>query len=139
MPKLHSTSLRLVELDARDPSTLGLSELIERVLDQTWRDHGRNGLDAEIARAVDRRTAYHLMTLARDTAASGQARAKAWVALEDLTVVLGTGTLDHDEAAHQRFARAEIEPFLEDPDEFIIPEPVMIPQGSPIGEEGGRW
>jgi hypothetical protein len=129
---------RLVEYHARDASNPGLEEVIDRLLGVTW--HAARGIAsnrdtglAEAARAVDNVVLYRLMLLAQNQEASEQARAIAYLKLDDLRKWLTSRpTNDAGERAHGVFAASEIRRFEDDPKQPGVSKPAAPPDGPPI-------
>ena len=90
---------------------------------------------AEIHRVVDNAVLYNLMKLASDADAAQEARAIAWLKLDQLKSYLSSeaATKDDSQRAHCRFAGSQIERYQGDPSRFVFPAPVVPPPGAPIG------
>jgi hypothetical protein len=126
---------RLVEQHARDPKIPGLGEVIDQLVGATWKAPRDNGLAGETGRLVSSVVLYHLIALAKDDAASMQARAIAHQKLDDLRRWLLAAPAAGDEAAHRSFAAARIKQFEDNPKDFVMPPPAEAPPGQPIGDE----
>lgn len=128
---------RLLQQHAEQGSMPGLDEILEALLDATWRDRSDGGLAAVIDRAVDGSMLRELMQLALAPAASESVRAIAWSTLDDLAEELERdGGGDAAERAHRRYGAARIRQFQRDPTSFELPERSTPPAGSPIGDDG---
>jgi len=124
---------RLVEHHAMDAAQPGLPDVIEALVDETWKARRRSGLAAEVQRMTDHVALYHLMALAIDDSAIPQVRAIATAALTDLHDWLAPlESADPVQAAHTRLAAAEILRFLNDPSEVTLRKPAEAPPGQPI-------
>ncbi|HTX77530.1 MAG TPA: zinc-dependent metalloprotease, partial [Terracidiphilus sp.] len=156
-----SRASRLVEDHASDPQQLGLQDLLDAVLDTTWRAPRLNGLDAETQFTVENVILNHLLQLAANgggssqspgaalpagvslnvaasSTPSGQARAIALAEIDNLEKWLKTipaETESPEAAAHRAAAIAEIEQFRKAPSAFIPPPGVAVPPGQPIGDD----
>ena len=135
---LHpARAARLVQFHARDENNPALEETIDRLLDGTWKTAREKGYLAEIGRAVDHTTLFHLMHLAADEDATPQVRAVAQNKLGELLTWLKTRLSrvqknDEAQSAHYQYAIAAIERFLENPTEVELSPPAVMPDGSPI-------
>jgi len=135
---LHpARAARLVQFHARDEKNPSLDETIDRLIQATWKTSREKGYLAEIGRAVDHATLYHLMHLAADKDAAPQVRAVAASKLGNLSAWLNTrlGRVqknDEAESAHYKYAIASITRFLENPTEVELSPPAVMPDGSPI-------
>ena len=120
---------RLIDYHSRDAKNPGLDEVIDRLLAATW----RAPRTSETQRTIDNVALYRLMTLAQSTAASEQARAIAYLKLEDLRKWLLTRqTIDTAERAHSVYAAQQIKRFEDNPKEITVTKPADPPDGSPI-------
>jgi len=127
---------RLVEHHAEDPGQPGLEEVIDRLLEATWKAHPAAGLEGQVQRAVDSVALYDLMQLAVDQAAPAQVRATAWQKLAELREWLTPqAPADGSLKGFYRFATAEIKRFEADPKTIGIGRPPEPPPGMPIGDD----
>ncbi len=125
---------RLVEYHGRDAHNPALEEVIDRLLDATWKAPKRDAELAETARAIDNTVLYRLILLAQDAAASEQARAIAYAKLDELRGwLLARPKADTEQHAHFLFAAAQIKLFQEDPKQIGVTKPAELPDGPPIG------
>ncbi len=127
---------RLVEQHSRDNTIPGLGEVSAKVIRSTWKAPVLTGMNGEIQRVVDAVVLYHLMALARDEAASAQARAIATAQLDGLQTWLMSAQGDSAASAFWRFSAREISKlFLEHPKDFVLTVPAEPPPGQPIGTD----
>ena len=126
---------RLIAQHARDKNLPGLQEVIEQLLQRTWRSKPQQGYAGELQRSVNFVVLYKLMHLAADNSALPQARALATRALRDMQKP-PFSSKDRAWQAHYEFVEMEITRFIEDPREFVIPPLTSAPPGSPIGMPG---
>lgn len=120
---------RLVDYHGRDPKNPGLDEVIDRLINATW----KAAHISETARAIDNVLLYRLMSLVQDHQASEQARAIAYLKLDDLRKwALSRPTTDTSLRAHYVFAAAQIERFQRDPEKIGVTKPAETPDGPPI-------
>jgi Met-zincin/Domain of unknown function (DUF5117) len=133
---------RLVEFHARDAKNPGLEEVLDAVLNATWKASRDPGYSGEISRVVDTVVLYDLMSLAGNERASSQARAIAWLKLEELKkwgAGAQNGAKDGEERAHLYFAVTQIAQFQKDPQLIPTPTPAQPPDGPPIGDDDYSW
>jgi hypothetical protein len=131
---------RLVEQHALDPALPGLGEVIEQVGAAMVGAQPANPYEAEIARAVERVAAEQLMALAA-SADMPQVRAIATYYLQQAKGQLdrAAGNQNVAAAAHAGLLSRDITRFLENPEAFKRPAPIVVPPGAPIGEPDGAW
>jgi len=128
---------RLVEYHAEDGSCPGLDEVLDSLLDATWRAAPDTGYDGAVERSVEDVVLNDLMSLATDPRASEQVRAIASYRIDALGSFLGSrldAVTDPVEKAHDFHAVSRIRQFEADPARFKPPAPVVLPPGDPIGE-----
>ena len=134
---------RLVEFHARNAENPGLEEVLDDILESTWKSPRENGMASEIARVVDDVTLRDLISLAADENASEQVRAMATHKLAELALWIShasESTRDSAQISHLAFAGRQIQLFLQDPKRFVPPIPSLPPDGPPIGtDEDWDW
>lgn len=108
---------RMVALKARDPSTLGLDELVTTLLDNTWNAPMPNTpIEAGILRATQDLVLNSLMILGQSDEASSDVTNYVRVKLAELADDLeGRSARDPLTAAHYTQSARNIERYLEDP------------------------
>lgn len=127
---------RLVEYHARNKELPGFSDVLDTVIDFTWKSSPQQGYHGEIQRVVNNAFLVHLMRLTFDDTASSQVRAVAALKLEELKNWLSSRLAlvkDRDYKAHFFYAASQIELFQKDPKGFKLPELLSPPPGAPIG------
>jgi hypothetical protein len=127
---------RLIEYHARNQNYPGLGEVIDQLLNSTFKKEASRGFDGEIQRSVNTVVLYHLMQLAAAENASSQAKAMAFFKLSELKEWLVKKVKKEKEEnwhAHYQFTIARINKFLKDPGQVTIPELPEPPAGAPIG------
>lgn len=129
---------RVVEYHARNAELPSLTEILNRLVDASWKRTPSHPYHDEIARAVSRRVLYHTMRMAADEHVSGQVHAVAWHALDQLSIWLeqyeSRLTTDQvSEKAHVRFHQNALKRFLAHPKTISIAKALNMPAGSPIG------
>jgi hypothetical protein len=124
---------RLVDYHSRDAKNPGLDEVIDRLITATWKTPRATVREAETQRTIGNVTLYRLMMLAQSAQASEQARAVAYMKLDDLRKwLLARTTTDAAERAHAVYAAAQIKRFEDDPKQITVSKPAPPPDGSPI-------
>lgn len=131
---------RMVEYHSRDGSNPGFAELIDDVLNATWKAAPASGYDGEIQQTVDAVVLEHLLALAADSEAASQTRAIASLKLDELKSWMQTQLQSSsDESRHAEFFYAfhEIDAFQRNPAAVrIMTHPGPPPAGDPIGDDG---
>jgi hypothetical protein len=130
---------RLIEYHGRDNSFPGLGEVMEKLINTTWKAAPQSsGYNAEMQRVVDNVVLFHLMSLAANDEAAVQARALAWLKLDELKKWLEQqvqATPEESRRAHCLFAVNQISQFQLHPEQKRLTPPVEPPAGPPIGTE----
>jgi hypothetical protein len=130
---------RLVEFHARNEENPGLEEVLDAVLNATWKAPHGKGYNGEIANTVDNVVLYDLMSLSANDHASDAVRAIASLKLHELKDWLNSRNLAAQPTSGQAqiyFALKEIELFEKDPKRIDLTAPVEPPDGPPIGSMG---
>jgi hypothetical protein len=129
---------RLVEFHARNAEDPGLEEVLDAVLEATWKASRGNAYSAEVARVVDNVVLYDLIALAENQNCSEQVRAIAHLKLAGLAVWLdhaAESSADDAQKAHLGFARWQITQIQLYPKQIVPPVPSLPPDGPPIGAD----
>jgi hypothetical protein len=127
---------RLVEFHARDPRYPGWDEVLDKIIEATWKVPVGSGYHAEIRRSVNAVVLNDLMTLAANDRASNQVRAIAEYKLSLLRDWLMTQrdfTSDEAQRAFIIYAANQIRRFQDDPKKMNLTRPNDPPDGQPIG------
>jgi hypothetical protein len=134
-----SRAARLMNMAARDTAFMGLSEMIDAVLDRTWRSETLTGYDAAIQNTVNYVVLYQLMNLATDQNASPHVRAMVNFKLETLREWMKIEAEQNTDADNEQRLASLIYGYrllqqLKDNTEWMEPSrPLSPPPGSPIG------
>jgi hypothetical protein len=136
---------RLVEFHARNSDSPGLEEVLDAVLNASWKSSHGTGYEEQIAFVVDDIALHDLMTLCANDQAPEEVRAIANHKLTQLETWIGEHVSsgpqrtpssaqepDTLEISHRLYAVKQIEAFEKDP-KNITPAPPPPPDGSPIG------
>lgn len=121
---------RLEEYHARDSQNPGLGEVIDAVMAATWQAAERNGLERDVAHAIDFVVLTRLIELALDTSAPPQVRSIASQRISLLKQAL-IGRPNEELA----YALTLINTFETRPDQLELPKAAEMPPGQPIGDE----
>jgi hypothetical protein len=128
---------RLVEFHARDAQNPGLDEVVDAVLNASWKAPRGKGYLEQISDAVDYVVLYDLMALAANERASNAVRAIAHLKLDELFHWLFAQQRTATDKSHFFFAELQIELFEKDPKQVVpLPAPAEPPDGPPIGSAG---
>lgn len=128
---------RLVEHHSIDPKYPGFSEVIDKLINSTWKSKSVSGLDKQIQFVVDNLVLNKLMELASTKNTNIEVTSIASLKLDELKAGLQDelkSINDEQEKAHYYYAVAKIVRFQKDPAKYKSYLPVEIPAGSPIGE-----
>lgn len=128
---------RLVDFEARSADHMGLAEMIDRVVDATWKADNAGGYEAAVQRTVNFVVLYNILRLAMNDDASAQVRAIADQKLQDLRrwlneAAAGAGSEQWRAAYH--YGAGMIDDYNNRPERIeAMPSPLSPPPGSPIG------
>src|SRR5438105_2264033 len=129
---------RLVEFHARDSRYPGFDEVLDRIIEATWKAPAGTGYHAEIRRTVNMVLLNDLMALASGERASNEVRAIAEYRLELLKSWLidqRSLSRDQNQTAFVIYAANQIKRFQEDPKKMNLTKPNEPPDGQPIGTD----
>jgi len=133
---------RLVGNHAVDQRQPELQVLIDKLIFNSWQTIYDDPYLGEIQRVTDNLVLNHLMRLASDRSASVQARAIAFLKIDELQLWI-TGQLEYTRdtqlEAHYNFALKQIEYFNEHPEKYEHETPLELPPGQPIGDCGMKY
>jgi hypothetical protein len=125
---------RLIEHHGRDPQAPSLGEVVDKLVDSTWKAPRQSGPAADVQRVVEDVLLYHLMALASDDKAADQVRAVADLKIAELKKWLKEQRpADENQHAHVHFAMSRIENFEKKPEQPTLSKPLELPPGQPIG------
>jgi Met-zincin/Domain of unknown function (DUF5117) len=128
---------RLIQYHAEDAQQPALKEVLDALLNATWKSKPRNGTLAAVQRVVDNVVLTDMMTLAADEKADDEVRAVTLYQLTELRTWLvqrAAAATDPQQKAHMLFAVAQIRKFELEPTQTLKPTPLLeSPPGPPIG------
>jgi hypothetical protein len=133
---------RLVNHHALNNQMPALEEVVDKLVNATWKNGNRAGYPGEIARLVDRLALQQLAALAAGKENAGQVRAVATAKVGELKGWL-TDQLkkepDAAQRAHFAFALGQIKEFESNPAGLDVTAPLPVPAGAPIGSMDYDW
>lgn len=119
---------RLIQQKSIEPSALGLKDILDELVQNTFAKQMKSDYLAEIQNTVNFNVLKHLMNLSASKRSISQVKAIANAKLLDLKKEL----LKQDTAVNREMYY-RIEQFMDEPENFeVLPSP-KIPDGSPIG------
>jgi hypothetical protein len=128
---------RLVEYSARDKSLPSLAEVIQAMLEASWKkSNPTNTYLGEVQRSINAAVLQGLMRLVQDDDASMQVRALTLAQLELLKTWLDNQrkiVKDESLKASYLLASVQITEFIKNPKTVVVPKPLTMPPGQPIG------
>jgi len=126
---------RLVQHHARFSELPGLGEVIDELLESTWKSDPGSGYRAELHRTADCVVLFKLMELAASEKSSPQVQAVARLKLQQLRDWLEQriSAAEEDQKAHFLFGSQEIVLFQRNPERIRHAAPTPPPPGAPIG------
>ena len=130
---------RMIEYHALDAGNPGFAELVDDLLNATWKTPPASGYKGAIQRTVNSVVLDQLMALASDDRASAEVRGVASLKLDELKKWIGKqSSLPKYEAMRAQFffAESQIDHFQKDPAEIHLTTPAPPPDGDPIGSDG---
>jgi len=128
---------RLIQYHSHDSQQPGLAEVLDTLLNATWKSQPRSTDLAAVQRVTDDVTLNQLMTLAANEKAADEVRAAALLKLTELRSWLvrqSSATTDPQQKAHLLYAASQIRKFEQEPAQVLKPTPSLeAPPGQPIG------
>ncbi|WP_372635548.1 zinc-dependent metalloprotease, partial [Fodinibius sp.] len=133
----ENRAARLVEVKARDSSKLGLGDLLDQIIAETWHADPREGYRDAIQNTVNHAVLYQMMQLASNEDASSQVRSVINLKLEALREWIREEAEQpsptQQRAASLLYGYRLLQQFTEKGEILTLPEPLRPPPGSPIG------
>ncbi len=132
---------RLSNFHALDATLPGLDEVLEQLLNKSWKAPRQRGPAGAIQSLVDHAVLDGVMRLAASEQATERTRAPVYASLRSLMRFLERRTSREPgvSAAHYRYGLMRIQRFLDDPARHPPPPPPDIPPGSPIGDHAPEY
>jgi len=132
---------RLVSAEAHDSTNLGLGDLLDSIINHTWKQPIENGYEGAVQNTINHVVLYQVMNLAADENASSQVRAVTNFKLEALREWMRNEAESRAEK-EQRIASLlygyrTLQQFKDKGEMFMPTKPLSPPPGSPIGNDVG--
>ena len=128
---------RLVQYHSHDRQNPGLNDVLDALLNATWKGQRRTGDLGAVQRVVDDVALTQMMTLAANDKAADEVRAATLLKLTELRQWLtaqGGNAGDEQRKAHLLYGAAQIRKFEQNPADVLKPTPPLeAPPGQPIG------
>ncbi len=125
---------RLIEHQARNASLPGLENVLDKLINATFKAQPKAGMEGAIQMSTNHALFTNMAKLALSKTATAEAKAIMLFKLDQLKSVLKTKiSADEKWRAHYRFIVNEIESLQSNPDEFKSEELLPAPPGMPIG------
>jgi Met-zincin/Domain of unknown function (DUF5117) len=131
---------RLIQYHSQNSQQPGLTEVLDALLNATWKSQYRSGELAATQRVVDDVALNQLMALAANEKAGDEVRAATLFKVTELRSWLARQAplaSDPQQKAHMLYAVAQIRKFEQEPSQILKPTPSLeAPPGAPIGTTG---
>ena len=137
----HERVTRMIDLASRYEGIPGFNEMANQLVETTLGANQQTGYSGELQRLVSRLVLDHLIQLAANTDASGQARALATLKINNIKQRIAKRIMsktDEHWKAHDIFALTQIQRFENNPEAVPVTDPLPAPDGSPIGQDAGE-
>ena len=134
---------RLVSAEARSTDNLGLGDMLDTVIDRTWKQPVEKGYEGAVQNTINHVVLYQMMNLAADENASSQVRAVTNFKLEALREWM-RNEAENRAKKEQRIASLlygyrTLQQFKDKGEMFMPTEPLSPPPGSPIGNDNSTF
>jgi len=123
---------RMIQQKAFSKNQLGLDELIDAIVDSTFKTKHFNDYDNEIQQSINSTILQGLLELAASNKASFQAKSIALYKVSELKKWLNNNLYDKNSIYRSGYISI-IDTFLKQPEKFKVDRSPKIPEGSPIG------
>jgi len=134
----HERITRMIDLSSRYEEVPGFHEMADQLVKNTIGARKKLGYHGELQRLVDRLVLDHMIKLAANPNASGQARAMASLKISDIKKIMLSnmvGEVNPGWKAHYIFGLSQIQRFEDKPEDVKVTDPLAAPDGSPIGQD----
>ncbi|PAU95272.1 peptidase [Aliifodinibius salipaludis] len=134
---------RLVGSEARDSSNLGLGDMLDVVIANTWHKKSSGGYKGAVQNTINHVVLYQMMNLAAAENASSQVRAVTNFKLEALREWMRDEAENRAEneqrVASLLYGYRTLQQFKDKGEMFMPTEPLTPPPGSPIGSDDATF
>lgn len=126
---------RLLTYKARNSEQPGVGKVLGKVVSDVWMSPSTDRLDRTIQRVVEMEMMKQLMGLAVNDRAYPEVRAQALAQVKKIKSYANgrTSRQTNEDGIYYQYVVNLVDRFLEEPEEFKIPDPIKAPDGSPIG------
>ncbi len=126
---------RLIEHHGRNPKLPSLENVIDRLVNVTFKSASKTGFEATVQMATNYALFTNLAKLALHKNASAESRAIAFLKLDQLKAWLTSrASTDEDWKASYNYIIKQINSLEENPDDYKVDTLLPPPPGMPIGE-----
>jgi hypothetical protein len=129
-------AVRLVDYHARNPQNPSLADVIDQLIESTWKSNLQENELLELQRVVNYVVIRHLVQLAANQTTAPQVCAIAYMKIMELKSWLEQqiGHTDNfEQKAHYAYAARLVALFEKDPFNVELPVILSVPPGAPIG------
>ncbi|BAV08449.1 protein of unknown function [Filimonas lacunae] len=126
---------RLIEYHARNNNLPGFLDIVDKLLNKTWKTTPASGYHGQLQMLVNNLTLKYLLQLAANTKTAENVRSEALLEIEELKEWM-TAKLPGAERTYKAnllFGLSQIEAFKQEPDKFQPVPAAEMPPGAPIG------
>lgn len=126
---------RLVEYHARDEKQPGLLEVLNQLIDRTWKSAAVSGYKGELQRLVNHALLKHLLVLAANNEVPAHVRAQVLLQVHELRkwMISKETTAEGLEKGSLLFGLEQIDQYLNSPNQYQAKPMIETPAGAPIG------
>jgi hypothetical protein len=126
---------RLVMFNDLNPDQPGLKSVLERLISETWKSPASNESDRSVQRIVESLILKQLVELHGHKSAMTETKAISYGAILDIKNISETRRKQStsEDKIHYDYTIYFIDLWLKEPDEVSFPDPIRVPDGSPIG------
>lgn len=136
---LHpARATRLVQQNAMNAQQPSLESVIDKMVNSTFKSANKNGYEAQLQMTINHTLLNSLMKLSLNNAASAQARAVAFLKIDQLSKWVSEKiktTTTESWRAHYAYELSLINSFKDDPIKYEAENLLVPPPGQPIGQE----
>ncbi len=126
---------RLLTYKARNANQPGVDQILNKTVSSVWMNPSTSRGDRTIQKVVEMEMLKQLMGLAINKNSYPDVSAKAYASIFKIKEYANARTArrTNEDGFYYQYVVSQIERFLDQPNEFGIPDPIKAPDGSPIG------